>query len=127
MLVCHLNCCSFTCLLWNLFISVLLVTPDVCGRKKDLKKMCTLKYVAQKECALSIALQNHGSLTWLCLFPPIFPRCHTNPDPAADGGRQGVTLNRSETGLIAAIERDRTLRFLKVNLKKKSLTLLISL
>lgn len=58
------------------------------------------------------SLQNHGSLTWLCLFHPIFPRCHTNPDPAADGGRQGVRLNRSKTGLKAAIQRNRRLGFL---------------
>lgn len=88
--------------------------------------MCTFKYVAQKECAMRLtnslwkfrkkkycqSLQNHGSLTWLGLFPPIFPRCHTNLDPAANGGRRGVRLNRSKTGLKAAIQRNRRLRFL---------------
>lgn len=88
--------------------------------------MCTFKYVAQKECAMRLtnslwkfrkkkycqSLQNHGSLTWLGLFPPIFPRCHTNLDPAANGGRRGVRLNRSKTGLKAAIQTNRRLRFL---------------
>lgn len=62
------------------------------------------------------SLQNHGSLTWLCLFPPIFPICHTNPDPAADGGRQDVRLNKSETGLKASIQENRRLRFLNMSL-----------